>query len=71
MKKDVLDQLHALLKRKSMTVAEIAKATGCCKPTAYKRVRALLARGVGLTETVVVVPGKTGPVAKLFSVVDR
>ncbi len=40
-----LDKLAALLRRKPLTARQIAKATGCCRPTAYARLAALEERG--------------------------
>ncbi len=42
---DALDRLAALLRKRPLTAREIAKLTGCCRPTAYERVEALKRRG--------------------------
>ncbi len=40
-----LDRLRALLKRKPLTARQVAEALECCRPTAYARIEALIARG--------------------------
>ena len=42
---EALAKLTTLLKRKPLTAREIAVELGCCRPTAYQRVRALIAAG--------------------------
>lgn len=62
-----LDKLAALLRKKPITAREIAEKLGCCKPTAYQRLRALIERGDG----VITIPDKTvrtGPPALLYAI---
>lgn len=41
----ILDRLKAMLKRKTMTARQVAEEFDSSKPTAYQRIRALIARG--------------------------
>ena len=62
-----LNKLSALLRRKPLTPKQIAEQTGCSKPTAYHRIKALVSRG----ENVYSLRGKgegPGPTAKLFGI---
>lgn len=40
-----LDKLATLLRRKPLTPRQISEALGCCRPTAYQRIEALVTRG--------------------------
>lgn len=62
-----LIKLATLLKRGPLTAREIAKALDCCKPIAYKRLRALKKRGVVLFETPAP-RSSTGPKAKAYGI---
>lgn len=61
-----LDTLAALLRRKPLTVREIAAAMRCCKPTAYERVRALIKSGAAVYQLRSKDPRRTGPVATAY-----
>lgn len=64
-----LAQLAALLRKRPHTAKDIVSATKCSKPTAYARVRALIAAGVRVQVTPVQKRQKTtGPQAVAYSV---
>lgn len=63
-----LDRLASLLKRGPLTAAEIAQRTKCSAPTAYARVRALIARGEPVYSTTLARTTRSGPKAKAYGV---
>jgi predicted transcriptional regulator len=66
-----LDRLAALLRRGTFTAKQIAAELRCCKPTAYQRVHALIARGAPVT---MITPAKSkqpGPRAVLYGIRDE
>lgn len=65
---DALDKLAALLRRKPLTPRQIAEAMGCCRPTAYQRLQALIDRGENVYQLRVKGTKSTGPTPFSFGV---
>lgn len=66
-----LDELAALLRKRPHTAKEISAALRCCRPTAYKRIRALIDRGDPITEVIMRSKSNTtGPRATLYALKD-
>lgn len=63
----MLDRLAQRLRTAPMTARTIAGYVGCCVPTAYKRVRELIARGDRVTMKAGPRSKRTGPRAVLYS----
>jgi DNA-binding IclR family transcriptional regulator len=64
--KKLIEGLAKLLSQTPMSALELAKATGCGKPTAYRRLAALKEHGFEVR--VRRVAGKSGPKAKVYEV---
>lgn len=64
----VLDQLAELLRSRPHTAKEIAKALKCCKPTAYKRIKALVRRGDRIYTVIEMRDGISGPPPALYGI---
>ena len=54
--------LENLLRKKPLTVREIAAKLKCCKPVAYAKVRALIESGADVYQVRARDPHRTGPV---------
>ncbi len=57
----------ARLLRKPKTARELAQAMGCATPTIYLRLEALRDQGMKIETTASQDPGRSGPVATLYS----
>ena len=66
-----LEALQDLLCRgRFITASEIASNMGCSKPTAYARIRALIARGLPIQTMKTRVAGASGPLAVGYAIPD-
>ena len=73
-RKIAIAELEKMLRRRAMTAAQIALATGCSRPTAHGRLRALEADLRKNGSRIVrgkVREGAKGPLSKTYAVASR